>query len=206
MRSLQASGARRPSGNRWEGTHLPLGPRAKLVQAVYEKVVRSECMSTVTCQRPRAAWAEWVPRPLRQLRSPGSIGRARTERRGARISGDQLRHDASCGFAVGRSAPSYVGFHAFRTNTRAARRVTALQDDYFVISCRYCCLACRERAAAQKKSAMAAAEAAGLRCEDVGSDGDDDDGGDDDEDDDAPPSCASRKPHYTFMGWNARAP
>ena len=55
-------------------------------QARYENVVRTECTSTVTCQIPRAAWVEWAPRPLRQLRSSRSIGWPRTWRRDARIS------------------------------------------------------------------------------------------------------------------------
>ena len=82
-------------------------------------------------------------------------------------------------FCPGCESNAHVGVHGFRTSLRAARRVTAINDDYFAMSCRYICHSCQGKAAVMKAAATAAAEAAGLRCEDA----EDDDGieGDDDE-------------------------
>ena len=83
-----------------------------------------------------------------------------------------------------------VGVHAFRTN-HCARRICDLTDHYFVMSRRYKCWACAERAATAKAAAARAAAEAGLRVEER-----------DEEEAEAEEGAA---PQYTYMGYDQRS-
>ena len=62
----------------------------------------------------------------------------------------------------------HVGMHGFRdADDYVARRITSLGIDFYIMSCRLICHACKEVAVNAKADAREKAEAAGFRCEDV---------------------------------------
>jgi hypothetical protein len=76
-----------------------------------------------------------------------------------------------------------VGPHCFRENNDA-RRICGLAEQYFIISRRYTCYDCEMRAKEVKDMAKVAAEAAGLRVEEMEPDED------------------TKTAPYTYMGWH----
>ena len=91
-------------------------------------------------------------------------------------------------------SPDDVRMHGFRdSDDYVARRVTALTNDYYILSCRLRCYSCKDAGAKARDIAKKAAEAKGLRCVDVEPE-------DEDEDDLDVDRLSTQ---YNFMAYNS---